>query len=293
MKKTIAAALTAMMLMTGSAFAAEFPNFDFNGDVKFHYRWETKDAAADTEGGKVWFRLNAKTALTDNIDAYARLSSQSLTGDHIGADFDKSYAKYSVDGLTVIDRYGIVVKGKGWNYNIGRQGATVGGTALLYSTEGYTGINMGAVDGLTVTGKSGVTSIQFVAGEEWKAGSSDNKLYAVRGSYSPAKDWTVGATYGKYNYAGATKDTNHYAVDFAYNVGKAGFFGEYTKSSADAQDTAYDLGVTYAFDAKNSAYVIAHKTEANGDMGGWTDFDNNEKGFYYGFDHKVDKNKTL
>lgn len=147
------------------------------------------------------------------------------------------------------------------------------------------------VDGINITGKTGVTSIDFIAAEEDKAGSNDNRLYGLRASYSPAKDWVVGATLAKYDYSGAS-DTNHWAVDASYTSGKATYFGEFTKSNASDNNRAYDVGVSYAFDAKNTAYVIAYNVQANGDMGAMTDFENNGKGFYYGIDHKFDNSTT-
>ncbi|SDF72626.1 porin [Sporolituus thermophilus] len=294
-KRLLAAAVAAMItLSAASVFAA--PNVETNGDVKLHYRWNTEDGAADKEGGKFWLRLNVKAQLDDKTDAYLRFAHQKLTGDNVGADFNQEYSNYDEDSATSLDRFGVVYKNSGWTYNLGRQGATVGALATLFSTEGYMGIRMGAVEGLSVTGKSGVTDIKFIGGRLWDdRENKEDKVYALQASYSPAKDWTVGAIVGKYNYADATKDdTNHWAVNTAYTVGKATYLAEYTKSNADNNDTAYALGATYAFDKKNSAYAFYSRVEANGDMGGgWTDFDNNQKGLYLGYDYVIDKDTTF
>lgn len=291
MKKLVALTLAAVMLLTAGVAMAS-PDVKLDGDLKVHYRWNTADGAADTEGGKVWFRLNAKTALSDSVDAYARFSSQSLTGDLVGADFDQSYQDYKADGLSVFDRYGVIIKGKNFTYNVGRQGATIGATALLYSTEGYTGINMGALDGVVVNGKAGVTNLKFVAGKQWSEGSADSKVYAVEASYSPAKNWTVGAVLGKVAYDGL-EDTNHWAVNTGYAVGKANFAAEYAKSNVDIENTAYAVGVNYAFDKKHSAYAYYSKVETFGDMSFATDFDNTGKGIYLGYDYKLRKDTTF
>lgn len=293
MKKTVAAALSAMMLLSaGTAMAASFPNFDFNGDIKAHYRWETKTGNTDTDGGKLWFRLNAKSELSKDVDFYTRLSVQKVGGDYIGADFDQAY--YGNTTAASFDRVGFIIKGKDFTYNIGRQATTLGGLGLLYSTEGYMGINRGAIDGLVATGKSGATNLKIVAGQQWAASADKTKIYAVDASYSPAKAWTVGATIGKVDYPNATADTNHWAVNTAYSAGKAVFLGEYGKSSADTLNKAYAIGATYGFDSKNSAYVFYSKVEKNSDMtAGATDFDNDMKGMYYGFDHKISKDYTF
>jgi len=286
MKKSVTASLAAMMLLSAStAMAATFPEFDFNGDIKTHYRWETKTGAADTEGGKVWFRLNATSEVAKNVNFYTRLTTQRLTGDNIGADFDDKH--YHADHANTLDRIGFVVNGKDFKATIGRQGATLGGLALLYSTDGYLGTNMGAIDGVAIAGKSGATNVKVVVGEQWDDKAADTKLYAVDASYSPAKDLTVGGTLMQID---AANDTNFWAVNGAYTTGKATWLGEYGKSDTDANDTAYALGVTYGFDKKNSAYVFYSKVESDF---GWTDFDANMKGMYYGFSHKMTKDYTV
>ena len=295
-KRLLAAAVAAMItLSAASVFAA--PNVETNGDIKLHYRWNTSDIPADDdkEGGKFWLRLNVKAQLDDKTDAYVRFAYQKLTADYIGADFNQEYPNYDKDSATSLDRFGVVYKDKGWTYNVGRQGATIGGVATLFSTEGYMGIRMGAVEGVSITGKSGSTDIKFIGGRLWDDRSANkDKIYALQASYSPAKDLTVGAVLGKYNYADATKeDTNHWAVNTAYTVGKATYLAEYAKSNAKDSDTAYVFGATYAFDKKNSAYAFYSRVEANGDMGGWTDFDNNQKGLYLGYDYVIDKDTTF
>ena len=89
MKKSLTAALIAAFVVTtaGTAMASSFPEFKFDGDLRTHYRWETQTGKEDTKGGKVWFRLNAKSEIFDNVELYTRLTTQKLTGDFIGADF--------------------------------------------------------------------------------------------------------------------------------------------------------------------------------------------------------------
>ena len=284
MKKSIAAALAAAFVLTtaGSVLAAPV---ELDGDIKLHYRWETKTGAPDTDGSKLWFRLNAKTEIAQNVDMYARFASQHLSGDKIGADIDQSY--YNNSNASSIDRFGFVVKGKDFNYTIGRQGVTLGGLALLYSTDGYMGSNMGAIDGVAIAGKSGVTNVKVIAGQQWDDNATDTKLYAVDASYSPAKDFTVGGTFMK---SDGTSDINYWAVNSAYTTGKATWLGEYGKANTNVNDKAYALGVAYGFDSKNSGYVFYSKVDSNF---GWTDFDANMKGMYYGFSHKMSKDYTV
>jgi len=283
MKKSLLAATVAatLVLSTAGVFASPV---EFDGTASYRYRADTNDVSSDEKGSIFKLTLGAKTNVAENLDAYARLGIMHLTNEAVGKDFIGS-GKTS-EGI--IDQFGFNYSNAGFNYKIGRQSATIGGTALLYNNNYYVGRHS-MVDGINITGKTGVTSIDFIAAEEDNA--SDNRLYGLRASYSPAKDWVVGATLAKYAKESAA-DTNHWAVDASYTAGKATYFGEYTKSNASTNNSAYDLGISYAFDDKNSAYVIAYKVEANGDMGAMTDFENNGKGFYYGFDHKFDKATT-
>jgi len=97
-----------MVLTTGAAFAAWWSS---QSTIPL-YRSNTADGDPDTQGGIYSFRLNAKTALSNNVDLFARFAAQSLSGDKIGPDFSK--AKYG-NSVAVIDQYGIIVKDKDFN----------------------------------------------------------------------------------------------------------------------------------------------------------------------------------
>jgi len=287
MKKKVSAALAAMMLMSvGTAMASSFPEFQFNGDIKLHYRYNSDDFNGDSEGGKVWFRLNAQSEVAKNVSLYTRFATQRLTGDNVGADFDQEY--YNSDSATSIDRLGFIVKSKDFTTTIGRQGATLGATALLYSTDTYMGNNMGALDGVTFAGKTGATDVKVVAGELWNSENVDVKMYAVDASYKPSKNLTLGGTVMKMD--ADSVDATYWATSASYNIGKATLLGEYGKADTDQADKAYVLGVSYNPDSKNTVYAMYNRAEASFPL---TDFDPNGKGMYYGFDHKIDKSTTL
>ena len=293
MKKSVATSLAAVMLLsaTGTAMAASFPEFQFNGDVKLHYRWNTDDAGTDKEGGKFWFRLNATSEVAKNVAFYTRLTTQSLTGDNTGADFDQNH--YHDDHATTMDRIGFTVKGKSFDYTIGRQDLFLG-QGLLMDSSGYLGTNMGAVDGISATGKSGATNLTFVAGQAWMDGDDEAKIYAVDASYSPAKNWKLGGTLAKVSDRTVGEDSTHYGINATYTAGKASYFGEYGKSDADSDDKGYALGVSYDLNKKNSLFAIYNRVEGNTDLiKDMTTYDNNGKGMYYGFSHKVDADTTL
>lgn len=282
-KRLLAAAIAAMVsLSTGIAMANPV---QLDGSASYQFRQDKVDGYKDN-GSKYTVILNAKTNIEQNLDVYARLGAQGSTV----ADF----ADYKTGGnfAADVDQFGLAYNNAGFAYKLGRQDATVGATALLYNDNFMVGKNA-FVDGLTVSGKSGVTDLKAIAVQEDNVGANDNKLYALSASYSPAQNWIVGATLAKYDNKATDVTTNHYALNAAYTTGKATIFGEYAKSDASDQNKAYDMGVSYNLDSNNTIGVGYVKVEANGDIGGHTDFDNNEKGIHYSFNHRVNDNSSV
>jgi hypothetical protein len=282
MKKTAAAAIAAaLVLTTSAAFAAPV---EFDGDVKAQYRWQTYNYQPDKDGGISTIRLNAKMELDKNVSVYARFAAQTLSGDHIGADFNKSS-----NSIATIDQYGFIYKNADWSYKIGRQGVAITPAATLLSSGAYIGENVDFLNGVVATGKSGVTSLQVVAGTVNRADSnSDHRVYSVHGSYSPAENWTLGGTLATFD---STVDRNFWGIDAAYATGKASFIVDYLNSNSNSNDSSRVFGVDYAFDDKNTLSVYNHKTEANADI--MTDWDQDQKGFYYIYNHNFDKTTSF
>lgn len=281
-KKLIAAAVTACMgLSVGAAFAAPV---ELDGDVKVHFRRHTYNYKDDEDGGKFTLRLNAKTALSEDLDLYARFAAQKLTGDKIGPDFDTD--KYG-DDVASLDQFGVVFKNGNFSYKLGRQGVSITPTALLYSSEGYLAENMAFLDGLVATGKSGVTDLQLVVGKGDVWGDSTDVL-SLHGSV-PVEKWTLGATVATAD--GDVADNTYYGADASYALGKANFTLDYLKSDAHDDNQAMVFCVSYAFNDKHSLSVYSHKTEANSQIA--TDWDPGEKGMYYMYDYKFDDEMTL
>ncbi len=279
-KKFLMAAIAAMIAMPTTAALAAPVQMD--GELEMQY---SQDNATKKDGGRFTLKLNAKTNVAKNLDFYGRFAAQGITEQEFRNDFRIDAGAYSKDtkSMAEVDQFGFLYSNAGVNYKLGRQGGTIGATALLYSTEGYVGRDMMA-DGITIKAKSGVTDLSVTALKEVYGDS--NKAYAVSGSYKPAKDWTLGATLARYDQV--QRDRNYWAVNTGYELGKANFTAEYAKSNSGDANKAYDLGVSYAFDKKLSASATYYRVENNGDMGGWTDFDPNMKGFYYGLNYKPD-----
>lgn len=295
MKKTILAATiaAALTLSTGAALANPVT---FDGSASTQFRHNTADHAASTDGNKQTFILNATSDLGNNYTFFARIAAQHATMNS-GADFQRSI--YSSNYAVAVDQFGVKYNGGNWNATIGRQAMTVGATGILYDNSGYLGRGW-MNDGVTITRTIDNATYTLLAAQEDRNGS-DNKLYSLHADFKTANDLTLGATLAKYDYetnvasnTALKDDPTYWAINANYALGKANLFTEYAKSSVDTKNKALAIGAAYDFDGKNSLTVVSHKTEGNADMGaGNTTFDNNEKGFYYTYNHAFDKQTSL
>jgi hypothetical protein len=290
-KQVLTAAIAAMItLTTGIVMASPV---DIDGSASFRYRADSKNGGNETKGTITRFTLNAKGEIATNLSVYARFAAENLSNNNVGKDFFNADKKF----IGEIDQYGLLYSNAGFTYKLGQQAPVIGGLGLLYDASGYLGQqDMGVVDGINIKGKTGVTSIDFLAAQENNRGAIDNKIYAVRASYNPVKALTLGATLAQAK--APNNSTNFYATDASYVDGKATYSGEFATSSADTKNNAYAVGVSYATDAKNTVWVYNYKVEDNGNInnpnvGGMTTFDSGKKGFYYGADHSFTKDTAL
>ena len=313
MKKYIVSGLLASALLSANlALAAPVGEVEVDGTIQYMYRWEDNRNApfgwVDGGGHIGKFVLNAKTGVTEDIDFYVRLGAETVSRPWLGIDFydDSASGKHSAAS---IDQFGFIYRNAGWTYKIGRQDAYIGGPlAGLYSSIYFVGPKS-SVDGIHITGKSGITDIELHAFQE-NYGSLDdgNRVYALRGSFNPSKDLTLGATLAKYDdrnnlHVNGSTSTKNWGIDANYAFNKASVYGQYSKSDASTENKSWAIGASYAPDAKNTFNVIHYDGGINGDLGGWDvlnapyqpgggGFEPDFKGMYYIFDHKINKSTT-
>jgi hypothetical protein len=312
MKKYVVSALLAsMVLSAGSVYATPVGQVELDGTFQYIYRWEhntnTPPGWVNGSTNIEKFVLNAKTGVTENLDAYARFGAEYGSTPWLGIDFydDTPNGKHSAAS---IDQMGFIYQNSGWTYKVGRQDSYIGGLSGLYSSIYFVGPKS-SVDGIHITGKSGVTDIDFQAFQEHYSYLDDgNRVYSLRGSYSPSQAWTLGATIAKYDdrnnrHVGGSTSTKNWGVDANYTTGKASLYGEYTQSDANTENKSWAVGASYAPDDKNTFNVIHYDGGINGDVGGWDvanapyqpgggGFEPSFKGMYYILDHKMDKSTT-
>lgn len=305
MKKSLlaTAVAAAMVLSTSAVFAAEAADpapVTIDGNVFVQYRNNTDDSKTiDKKVNKTGITLNFNKDLGGGWDAYARASLESGTTN----DFSKTYGNGQYE--TSIDQFGFKYTNGDNQAVIGRQGTMVGATGLFYDLTGKFGRHS-ETDGINYTGKNDALSYKAtIVQEDWdyggSTGVSKNKLYAAHIGYNFTPDFVLGTTFAKYNldknssYQGLDtgKDSNLWAVNTAYTFDKATISAEYGKTNYDLNNKAYDFGIAYNFDEKNSISATYFKVEDNGDINHNTTFDPNAKGMYYSYTHVFNKSTNL
>jgi hypothetical protein len=303
MKKALVAALAASFVLTtaGSVFAAQ-PEFD--GKIQYQHRFN-KDAGFESDENRLKFVLNGHAdAIAKNMNLYFRISAEKLGG---STQTSRSFNYFPGqewgtvnDAVGFFDQFGVEIKNAGWNYKVGRQDAFIGANGLIYDSTYGIGRHIFA-DGVTVTGKSGVTNISAVALQLDQYVQDDSKLYALAASYNPSKKLTLGATLAKYNKGtggnDVTEDANFWDINTAYTFNsKLDGYAEYAKSNLDTNNTAYVYGLNYSLDKKNFLWTCYSHVEANGNIHdgmSTTTFDHKREGMWYGFGHTFDKTTSF
>lgn len=291
MKKIIATIVAGISLvMTPTAFAAD--PVKWSGDVSVKYERDTVNQRPDISGTMYTLKLKGETELGAGWSLYARLGAQYATEPTLSDyNFDSFYGA-DRKSVLALDQFGLTRKVDNVVYKLGRQDLTIGTTALLYSRSET---NVGKhffVDGLTASGTVGNVDLAAVAVQEDNPGSEDNKIYAIRTGFNPTQNLNWGITLGRYQDS-ANGSTNHWAVDETYKMGKSTLTSEYTKSNSNSDNKAYAATWNYGFDDKTAAYVTGFRVETNGDMGQQSDFDNDNKGIYYGVTYKLSDDDGL
>ncbi len=281
MKKAIAAIAVGFLLTTGSIAVAAPLEVSGTGTIKFQNK--TADQTPTESGTSFTLTLRGEQKIGPSVSLYARLAAQ-YASNPVLAEEDRLIPGSQTNLIASLDQFGIIFKPKNHSFTLGRQEALVGKSALLYSRS-ETNIGNGAfVDGLSYKGTAGKFELSGIAAWENNLGLTNNSLYALRAGYNLSKSTNAGVTWGQYRIVDGDT-SNHWAVDLSTALGKSTFTGEYAQSSASLANKAYALTWNYDFNGKTALYLTHFRVEANADMGGQSDFDNSNRGFYYGLTH--------
>lgn len=249
------------------------------------------DEPSNETGTMYTFTLRGEQPLNKTTSLFARFAAQYASNRQL-ADYDFTLNGEERKLVAQIDQYGLLYQTDKRRFLLGRQEAIIGKTALLYSRS-ETNVGYGKfVDGLS--GSVTVNRFEFsgLAARENNLVLANNSLYSLRAGYNFEKTANAGITWGRYQPHDADS-SQHWALDATFTTGKISWFGEYTFSSASDANKAFVVGFNYDFDGKTALYVKNFRVEANGDMGGQSDFDNNNRGFHYGLTHAFNDKLSL
>jgi hypothetical protein len=286
--RLLAVLASSLILLAAPATAAPLA---ISGNATIKYE---ADSAANTptEAGTMYtITLRGEQKLSPNFSVFARLGAQYATNPVL-ADFNQTAYVENIKAVVSIDQYGFIFKPGNWTVTLGRQEAIVGVTALLYERHAE---NIGAnafVEGLAVRGKIGAVDISALAARENNLWLANNSLYALRSGLDLSKNLAAGLTLASYKYYGGNA-SNHWALDVTATCGKNTVTAEYTQSNLRSDNSAYALTWNYDFTEKTALYITKFRVGANGDMGGQGEFDNNNRGFYYGLTHAFNDRLSL
>lgn len=278
MKKAIATMVLGGSLVTGAvAFASPV---EIQGEASIRY---VHEKAAEAQSGTVYtVTMMAEAPLGGAWSAYARLGAQHTNQNQVGSEFNTDY--YSGKQTVVaLDQFGLIFKDDHFVYRLGRQQAAIGATALIYSRPDSNIGKKAFVDGISIAGTSGSTQVSALFAQEDSV-ADKNKVYAIRGEYNLSDNWTGGVTLGRFKGDGVPS-TSHWAIDGTYKYGKQSWTAEYSQSNSSSDNKAMAVVWGYEMDTKTSLSLKGFRVEANGDMGGQTDFSNNHSGLHYSIAH--------
>lgn len=311
MKKQILMTLITSLFMSaaGTVFAAEAEDFSheikIDGSILTQWRSQrdTNGAPNRTRNGfKALFTLNADAPVNKNFDIYARMTYETLK--HDWGTFMADYVNNTSQDNAAIDAYGIKYKNAGYTYTLGKQYLTFG-QGLVYDDDGYVG-NYTAPYALNVTGKVGITDISvMLVKTSYQDDVSNDKIYAVQGSYNINPKTNLGAMFAHASYGDSMvtsyslpkKSVNYASIFGTYKLSpKANLSAEYSQATAKSDKKGFQTTLNYKLDKKNSLGLGYYYIEDQANIldyniaGMTTGLSNNAEGYLISFKHKVNKN---
>lgn len=301
MKKQLIAALASLFVMSVGATAFADP-IDIDGSVSYQFRQNQTGDANKIDNNIFKFVMNGTVPnFAPNTSVYFRVGGESFNNPLASTGDFAPYQGSNPSDAFALDQFGFNYANGGFNYKLGRQAIGIGATSLIYDATGWVGRHEFS-DGLVVTGKSGATALTFGAVQQSGYIATDfdnnftnvaaNKMYWASANENFTSNWALGATLARLKQDGSDAQRN-WAVNTSYTLGKTVLAGEYSKSNISDLNKAYDYGITYNVDGKNTVSATYFKVEADADFLADTTFDNNQKGMYYDYNHQFSKSTAF
>ena len=146
-------------IMTGLMFAmmpvGTAAPMEISGDVSVKYEADTAENTATESGMMYTLTLKGEKKIGKGLSLYGRLGAQYASNPILG-DYDLSVYGQDTKAVATIDQFGLIYKSNKLVYKLGRQDIAVGVTELLYNRPETNVGNNAFVDGISITGSSGV-----------------------------------------------------------------------------------------------------------------------------------------
>lgn len=282
--------LCAVLLFFLPSFVFAAPP-EFSGNAVIHFD-SLHAAGSPVKSGTAYsLTLRGEQILDPDFSLFLRVGAQ-YAGNPAFADFKPGDSHQDRKTALDIDQFGLIYNRGSLKYVLGRQSASVGVTCLLYNRSDDNIGRNAFVDGFSVAGTIGRFDLSAIVAQENSIWRKSSRLYAFHGGSKLSRELSVGLTIAGYRDINAGS-SSHWAADAAWTRGRHTFTAEFSRSDRKTANQAHALKWTYDFDKKTSLQVTSFRVEANGDMGGQSDFDNNNRGFHFGIVHAVSDKLTL
>jgi len=246
MKKSVVLILMFIFVCSMAGTAMAFP-VDFSGMINIATAgWQDRITGSDPDNSdhhdiRTKMRLNFSGQVDQDVTLFGRFANRT-TGGLSNMDPD----------LSVLDQYGVKIADGAWTYSIGRQGVVLGQGSVL-----GTGNDIGVdpkFDGLVASGKMGNVNTQFAVGKTTASQvymfyPVTRNVWGLDMSAPLSENLTVGATYASIDKQDtATNATKYLGVNMTFlPSSNLTICSEYVKSSADNNNTAFNISGTYSW----------------------------------------------
>lgn len=236
--------------------------------------------------------VNFNYKFDKNWAAYTRIAAQQA---NLKQDFYTEQNNGTTDAKVAIDHFGVIYENAGISYKLGQQNILIGQQGLIFDNTSYVGRELSAVKALNVTGTVGQTDFMATYGQMYPTPALlDERLELTALSFTTkvGKSTKLGASYAHSKHK-SINSMNNYALHAEQQIGKLQLQLEAMRSSAASDNQAYAFSVAYEPTDKDYFAIIANKSEANAAIAGFTPFENDQKGFVYKYERKLNDNAKV
>ena len=325
MKKSSISALTLGLTLSFASTALASPTINITGDVRLESRsiddqimspWETYNQSSF----QARTRLKLESKVSDDTTVFARYSTRNNLG--AGETSTRASNFYGVNNSTSgFDWYGVKQRIGTWDMSVGHQSVNLGQGGIINTGSDVIGTTE-FFNGLVATTKTGKFNVKIIGGKSvyepdisyiGYPDRTSSEIYGLDFSTKVTGKLTLGGAWASFNapvafYHNGTKQQN-WAINMKYDTTpNFSINGEYVKSDATADTSAYFMAGTYKWN-KDSFTVRYNKVQdASVDrvlsgIGSWsyplkgaygdTWFGTDYHGFTYTYTHQVNKNLSL